>query len=137
MNTSRSVQGWLNIDRTVPGDSGNYSCVPSYSTPDWVLVHIIKGQRQKLSLQKLTFSKWKKRIRDCFSILKNEIIAFRSKNQHFLIVLDFWYFELWNQTVENFEGMLQCNQLFFNLQLETFSNFENIKSRKERPWIKM
>ena len=87
MNTSRSVQGWLNIDRTVPGDSGNYSCVPSYSTPDWVLVHIIKGQRQKLSLQKLTFSKWKKK--------ELEIVSLYSKTKLLLLEVKtniFWLF---------------------------------------------
>ncbi|XP_023335299.1 protein turtle homolog A [Eurytemora carolleeae] len=44
-------QGWLNIDRTVPGDSGNYTCVPSYSTPDWVIVHIIKDEKDPAGLQ--------------------------------------------------------------------------------------
>ena len=39
-----SVTGRLAISRTLPSDSGNYSCLPSYATPDWVMVHIVTGQ---------------------------------------------------------------------------------------------
>ena len=38
-----SVMGRLLISSTVSGDSGNYSCLPSYATPDWVMVHIVTG----------------------------------------------------------------------------------------------
>ena len=39
-----SMEGRLVISSTVPGDSGNYSCLPSYATPDWVMVNIVTGQ---------------------------------------------------------------------------------------------
>ena len=39
-----SVVGRLVISSTVSSDSGNYSCLPSYTTPDWVMVHIVTGQ---------------------------------------------------------------------------------------------
>lgn len=35
------LQGRLVIAVTRAGDSGNYSCLPSYATPDWVMVHIV------------------------------------------------------------------------------------------------
>ena len=38
------LQGRLVIDKTLALDSGNYSCLPSYATPDWVMVHIVTGQ---------------------------------------------------------------------------------------------
>ena len=38
------LQGWLTVTNSTPDHSGNYSCVPSYTTPDWVIVHIIKGK---------------------------------------------------------------------------------------------
>ena len=38
-----SVVGRLVISSTVASDSGNYSCLPSYATPDWVMVHIVTG----------------------------------------------------------------------------------------------
>ena len=41
------TQGWLTITNSTPGHSGNYSCVPSYTTPDWVTVHVIRGQNQE------------------------------------------------------------------------------------------
>ena len=41
------TQGWLTITNSTPGHSGNYSCVPSYTTPDWVSVHVIRGQNQE------------------------------------------------------------------------------------------
>ena len=37
------LEGWLTLTKASPAYSGNYSCVPSYTTPDWVLVHVIKG----------------------------------------------------------------------------------------------
>ena len=37
------LQGRLVIAVTRAGDSGNYSCLPSYATPDWVMVHIVTG----------------------------------------------------------------------------------------------
>jgi len=40
-NIGDVFQGKLVIGTTVVSDSGNYSCVPSYATPDWVMVHII------------------------------------------------------------------------------------------------
>ena len=39
----KKLQGWLSISATTPQHSGNYSCVPSYTTPDWVVVHVIPG----------------------------------------------------------------------------------------------
>ena len=39
-----ALQGRLVIDKTLALDSGNYSCLPSYATPDWVMVHIVTGQ---------------------------------------------------------------------------------------------
>ena len=39
-----SVVGRLLISATRQADSGNYSCLPSYATPDWVMVHIVTGQ---------------------------------------------------------------------------------------------
>ena len=38
-----SCQGWITVSNSTPSYSGNYSCVPSYTTPDWVMVHIIAG----------------------------------------------------------------------------------------------
>ena len=35
------LQGRLVIARTMVSDSGNYTCLPSYATPDWVMVHIV------------------------------------------------------------------------------------------------
>merc|ERR1711862_209781 len=35
------LQGRLVIDKTLALDSGNYSCLPTYATPDWVMVHIV------------------------------------------------------------------------------------------------
>ena len=37
-------QGWLTVRDSRPEHSGNYSCVPSYTTPDWVVVHVIRGE---------------------------------------------------------------------------------------------
>ena len=39
------LQGRLVIAVTRAGDSGNYSCLPSYATPDWVMVHIVTGNQ--------------------------------------------------------------------------------------------
>ena len=41
------LQGRLVIDKTLALDSGNYSCLPSYATPDWVMVHIVTGQNTR------------------------------------------------------------------------------------------
>ena len=41
------LQGRLVIAVTRAGDSGNYSCLPSYATPDWVMVHIVTGTHRK------------------------------------------------------------------------------------------
>ena len=41
------LQGWLTVTNSSPSSSGNYSCVPSYTTPDWVMVHVIRGQSQE------------------------------------------------------------------------------------------
>ena len=38
------LQSRLVIDKTLAMDSGNYSCLPSYATPDWAMVHIVTGQ---------------------------------------------------------------------------------------------
>ena len=38
------LQSHLVIDKTLAMDSGNYSCLPSYATPDWAMVHIVTGQ---------------------------------------------------------------------------------------------
>ena len=38
------LQGRLVIDKTMSGDSGNYSCLPSYATPDWSMIHIVTGK---------------------------------------------------------------------------------------------
>ena len=38
---SNVLQGRLVIASTRASDSGNYSCLPSYATPDWVMVHIV------------------------------------------------------------------------------------------------
>ena len=40
---SRNMEGWLSVLKTTPQHSGNYSCVPSYTTPDWVVVYVIPG----------------------------------------------------------------------------------------------
>ena len=42
-----NYQGWITVSNSTPSYSGNYSCVPSYTTPDWVMVHIIIGNRGK------------------------------------------------------------------------------------------
>jgi len=42
----RHLVGWLSLAPTRPGHSGNYSCVPSYATPDWVMVHVIPDQEE-------------------------------------------------------------------------------------------
>ena len=44
----RNLEGWLSVLATTPQHSGNYSCVPSYTTPDWVLVHVIPGNTDLL-----------------------------------------------------------------------------------------
>ena len=41
------LQGRLVIAVTRAGDSGNYSCLPSYATPDWVMVHIVTGTHRR------------------------------------------------------------------------------------------
>ena len=46
----KKLQGWLSILATTPQHSGNYSCVPSYTKPDWVVVHIIPGNITLLTL---------------------------------------------------------------------------------------
>ena len=38
-----ALQGRLVIASTRAGDSGNYSCIPSYATPDWIMIHIVRG----------------------------------------------------------------------------------------------
>ena len=38
-----ALQGRLVIANTRVGDSGNYSCIPSYATPDWIMIHIVRG----------------------------------------------------------------------------------------------
>merc|ERR1711915_1151976 len=38
-----SFQGTLMISDTKVSDTGNYTCVPSYATPDNVIVHIVTG----------------------------------------------------------------------------------------------
>ena len=42
----RNLEGWLSVLSTTPQHSGNYSCVPSFTTPDWVMVHVIPGITQ-------------------------------------------------------------------------------------------
>ena len=39
----RNMEGWLSIMNTSSKHSGNYSCVPSYTKPAWVMVHIVPG----------------------------------------------------------------------------------------------
>ena len=58
------LQGRLVIRSTVAGDTGNYSCLPSYATPDWVMVHIVTGNI-RLSLGE-GFENLKKNIVDCY-----------------------------------------------------------------------
>ena len=41
-----TFEGWITVADCQPSYSGNYSCVPSYTTPDWVIVDVIKGNRQ-------------------------------------------------------------------------------------------
>ena len=43
---ARSLEGWLSITKTRQSHSGNYSCVPSYATPDWTIVHILPGKKK-------------------------------------------------------------------------------------------
>ena len=43
-----------------PGDSGNYSCVPSFTTPDWVMVHVIRGHNQPVDCFRIIKSKFQK-----------------------------------------------------------------------------
>ena len=40
---ARNMEGWLSVLKTRPQHSGNYSCVPSYTSPDWVVVYVIPG----------------------------------------------------------------------------------------------
>ena len=50
------LQGRLVIDKTMSGDSGNYSCLPSYATPDWSMIHIVTGKgRFSWTIFKITF----------------------------------------------------------------------------------
>ena len=50
------LQGRLVIASTKASDSGNYSCLPSYATPDWVMVHIVtQDEPAGLQLSKASF----------------------------------------------------------------------------------
>ena len=45
-----TFEGWITVADCQPSYSGNYSCVPSYTTPDWVIVDVIKGNRHTYHL---------------------------------------------------------------------------------------
>ena len=53
-----ALQGRLVIDKTLALDSGNYSCLPSYATPDWVMVHIVTGQALVNSWNTNAITQW-------------------------------------------------------------------------------
>ena len=46
------LQGRIVIASTVASDSGNYSCLPSYATPDWTMIHIVTGKQLSQSKSK-------------------------------------------------------------------------------------
>jgi hypothetical protein len=43
------LQGWIEIQRVTPFDSGNYTCVPSYAIPAWVQIHVLAGNKHRQS----------------------------------------------------------------------------------------
>lgn len=44
--TEVGINGWIQIHRVTPYDSGNYTCVPSYAIPAWTQVHIMHDETQ-------------------------------------------------------------------------------------------
>ena len=40
---ANGIQGWLQITKVTPFDSGNYTCVPSYAIPAWIQILVLPG----------------------------------------------------------------------------------------------
>ena len=77
MKTSEVITftlGWITVSNSIPSYSGNYNCVPSYTTPDWVMVHMIAG-RMVVSVPRLhhnlSFMRKHKAHYNCINILYN------------------------------------------------------------------
>ena len=41
---ANGIQGWLQITKVTPFDSGNYTCVPSYAIPAWIQILVLPGK---------------------------------------------------------------------------------------------
>ena len=43
---TNGIQGWLEILRVTPFDSGNYTCIPSYAIPAWINILVLPDASQ-------------------------------------------------------------------------------------------